>query len=200
MHPRNLIGKHNPPSATTRSATANPILRFTRESCDQLSLRREHDDQIRGFGITAAADPLAIEEIRFLDRSDGADVEVLEFLAREIERELPVDRCARVWIGTRPGRSARPTSAEVATFARLFGAVPWCVLFLVAHGGATYARLRYKIGPGGDWKIPVVVVEPLAPTSADHDCYPETFEPVEIVREFEPDDVRFRPDEWPITM
>lgn len=199
MQHGNLIGNHNPPSATTRSATANPILRFTPESWDQLSLRREHHDQIRGFGITAVADPLAIEEIRFLDRSDGADVEVLEFLAREIERELPVDRCARVWIGTRPGRSARPTSAEVATFARLFGAVPWCVLFLVAHGGATYARLRYHVGPGGSWQIPVNISEPEGPVDPGRMIrQPITDESVGVEPEF--DVAGLRPEDWPVSM
>lgn len=198
MHPRNLIGNHNPPSSTTRSATANPILRFTPESWDQLSLRREHDDQVRGFGITAASDLLAIEEIRFLDRSAGADV---EFLTGEIERELPVDRCARVWIGTRPGRSARPTSAELATFARLFGAVPWSVLFLVAHGGATYARLRFHVGPGGSWQIPVNISEAPIPAIDDHVARGREMDAtVEVERECDCDEARLRPEEWPFTM
>lgn len=84
-----------------------------------------------------------IEDIRFLHRHDVTDAlddaEVIEFFARKIERELPLDRYARIWVGTRPGRSARPSVVEEVTFARLFGTAPWSVMFLVADGGATYA-------------------------------------------------------------
>jgi len=206
MQPSKQIRPRRAPSSTTRLATAKPLLRFTPEAWGKLSLRRDLDDhRVRGFGISPAADPLVIEDILFLHRHDGADAlddaEVVGFFAREIERELPVDRYARVWVGTRPGRSARPAPADDAMFVQLFGALPWSVMCLVSHAGATYARLRYRVGPGGTWSIPVVVDEPRLPTSVDHDARsPETDDPIDIADELEPDDVQFRPEDWPVTM
>lgn len=189
-----------PPIGTRRSGS--PILRFTSEAWEQLSARRAlGGDRVRGFGITTAADPLTIEEIRLLPRHEITepfdDAEVLDFYSRAVERELPIDRYARVWVGTRPGRSARPASVDEVIFARLFGAVPWSVLCLVASGGVTYARLRYNIGPAGAWKIPVVVDEP---NSDDRDARTETIAPFDVARDNEPDDIRLRPEDWPVTM
>lgn len=189
MRNHNQIKKRTPPSTPTRPATTKPILRFTSKAWEMLSARQTlGDDRVRGIGITAVVSPLVIEDIRFLDPLEGADAEFAEFFAREIERELPDDRYARMWFGTRPGRSARPTVADEAIFARLFGTVPWSVLFLAAHGGATYARLRYRLGPGGAWRIPVVVDAAREPA------------PGGVARELEPDDDWFRPEEWPVTM
>lgn len=189
MQDHNPVGNRRPPSAPKRSATAKPMLRFTPKTWEMLSSRRAlGDERVGGIGITAVGSPLVIEDIRFLARREGADAEVLKFFAREIERELPDDRYARVWIGTRSGRSARTTGVEEAVFARLFGTVPWSVLCLLADGGATYARLRYRLGPGGAWRIPVVV-----------DAAPEPAS-VGVAPELEPDDDWFRPEEWPVTM
>lgn len=206
MQSSKQIGHRCKPSATTRSATANLTLRLTPEAWGKLSLRRElNDHRVCGFGISAAADPLVIEDIRFLHRRDVTDAlddaEVLEFFAREIQRELPFDRYARIWVGTRPGRSARPSPTDEAMFARLFGAVPWSVLFLVANGGATYAGLRYRVGPGGSWRIPAVVDEPRSPTADDH--APRDWEEegsVEVEPDVLVDDARLWPEEWPVTM
>lgn len=189
-----------PPIGTRRSDS--PILRFTSEAWGQLSARRTlGDDRVRGFGITTVADPLTIEEISFLPRHEVTepfdDAEVLDFYSRDVERELPLDRYARVWVCTRPGRSARPASVDEVIFARLFGSIPWSVLCLVASGGATYARLRYNIGPAGAWKIPIVVDEPI---SDDRDARTETIALFDVVGDTEPDDIRLRPEDWPVTM
>lgn len=187
-----------PPIGTRRSGS--PILRFTSEAWEQLSARCAlGDGRVRGFGITTAADPLTIKEIRFLPRPEVTepldDAEVLGFYSRAVERELPMDRYARVWIDSRPARSARPTSVDEAIFARLFGAVPWSVLCLVAAGSATYANLRYNIGPGGAWKIPVVVDESQASHLVDPGPCFET-----IAQDTEHDDIRLRPEDWPVSM
>lgn len=194
---------YHPPIRTRRSGS--PILRFTSEAWEELSARRAiGDDRVRGFGITTAVDPLTIEEIRFLPRHEVTepfdDAEVLDFYSRAVERELPMDRYARVWVGSRPGRSARPASVDEAIFARLYGAVPWSVLCLVASGGATYARLRYNVGPAGAWKVPVVVNESQASRLVDSDACAEAVAPVAVARDFEPDDSWYRPEEWPVTM
>ena len=43
------------------------------------------------------------------------------------------------------------------TFARVFGNCDWSVMCIVAQDGATFARLRFNVGPGGEVKIPVCV-------------------------------------------
>ena len=194
---------HRPPIAMRRSG--NPTLRFTSEAWEQLSARRAlGNDRVRGFGITTVAAPVTIEEIRFLPRHEVTepfdDAEVLDFYSRAVERELPMDRYARVWIGSRPGRSARPASVDEVIFARLFGAVPWSVLCLVASSGATHARLRYNVGPAGAWKIPVVIDESQASHFVDPGPCFEAVAPVDVAQDFKPDDGRFRPEEWPVTM
>jgi hypothetical protein len=41
-------------------------------------------------------------------------------------------------------------------------------MFIVASGGATYARLRFSAGPGGDSVIPVEVAYDVAFAGSDH--------------------------------
>ena len=43
------------------------------------------------------------------------------------------------------------------TFARVFGRTDWAVMFILARGGQSYARLRFHVGPGGDVDLPVHV-------------------------------------------
>jgi hypothetical protein len=34
---------------------------------------------------------------------------------------------------------------------------PWAIMFILARGGATYARLKFNAGPGGEQVLPVEV-------------------------------------------
>ena len=43
------------------------------------------------------------------------------------------------------------------TFARVFGRSDWAVMFILARGGQSYARLRFNVGPGGSLMLPVEV-------------------------------------------
>ena len=58
---------------------------------------------------------------------------------------------------THPGASAEPSLIDEETFARVFGACDWAVMFILAQGGGSYARLRFGVGPGGSMEIPVEV-------------------------------------------
>src|SRR3954453_21417104 len=42
-------------------------------------------------------------------------------------------------------------------FTRVFGRSDWAVMFILACGGQTYARLRYNVGPGAELKLAVEV-------------------------------------------
>jgi hypothetical protein len=43
----------------------------------------------------------------------------------------------------------------VTTFRIVFGRCDWSLMFILARGGATYARLRFRAGPGGWLWLPV---------------------------------------------
>src|SRR5690606_33202362 len=62
----------------------------------------------------------------------------------------------RLWAHTHPGNSASPSGTDEDTFERVFGGCDWAVMFILARGGETYARLR--IGQGLNVDVPLTVV------------------------------------------
>ena len=70
------------------------------------------------------------------------DESVADFFDTQVQRGLKPDQFARVWIHTHPGNSAEPSLTDEATFARVFGNTDWAVMFILACGGESYARLR----------------------------------------------------------
>lgn len=85
------------------------------------------------------------------------DVGVADFFDDQVDLGRRPEQFARLWLHTHPGTSPTPSSTDEATFSRVFGAADWAVMFILAHGGATYARLRFRAGPGGQLRIPVEV-------------------------------------------
>ena len=43
------------------------------------------------------------------------------------------------------------------TFDRVFGRADWAMMFILANGGQSFARLRYNVGPRAEFEIPVSV-------------------------------------------
>lgn len=74
-----------------------------------------------------------------------------------VDRGLKPDQFARCWLHTHPGGSPTPSGVDEETFERVFGCCDWAIMFILAHGGATYARLRFNAGPGGEMLLPVSV-------------------------------------------
>ncbi|MBR9801292.1 hypothetical protein GYB59_06155, partial [bacterium] len=62
-----------------------------------------------------------------------------------------------VWIHTHPGDSPYPSPVDEETFRRVFGKADWALMFILARGGESYARLRFNSGPGGNVELPVEV-------------------------------------------
>ena len=114
-----------------------------------------------GFGLSAATDLLLIEDVRMVTQFctsvtvQFADAAVADFFDAQVDRGLPPSRFGRVWIHTHPGNSAQPSVQDEETFARSFGQSDWAVMFILAQGGQTYARLRFNVGPGGEELLPV---------------------------------------------
>lgn len=171
---------------------SSPSLRFTPLAWAKLLFWRDLDGvEVGGFGISSAADPLVIEDIRLVRQSCSPitvafdDAAVADFFDEQVDRGLPVERFSRIWLHTHPGNSPHPSGVDEATFARVFGTFHWSVMFILAKGGATYARLQYRYGPGGAWEIPVAVDYALSFPASDHGAWRSEFEQaVEIEPDF----------------
>jgi len=85
------------------------------------------------------------------------DAAVADHFDRMVDRGLKPEQFARCWLHTHPGHSPAPSSLDEETFERVFGRCAWAMMFVLARGGATYAGLRFNVGPGGELLLPVQV-------------------------------------------
>ena len=51
----------------------------------------------------------------------------------------------------------RYSSTDEETFQRVFGRCDWSVMFIIARGGRSYARLQFGVGPRAQIEIPVTI-------------------------------------------
>ena len=145
---------------------ASPALRFSPTAWAKLLYFRDRDHdqtEIGGFGITPADDPLYIQDFQTVGQEvsvasisfdDGA---VADFFDRQVDAGLKPAQFARAWMHTHPGNCPQPSCTDEETFERVFGACQHAVMFIMAQGGKSYARLRFNVGPGGDVLLPVEV-------------------------------------------
>jgi hypothetical protein len=128
-----------------------------------LRLRDLGDTEVGGFGISRSGDLLLVENICLIRQQCNEvtvkfdDASVADFFDRQVDRGLAPEQFARIWIHTHPGNSPHPSSTDEATFARCFGSSDWAVMFILARGGQTYARLKFSSGPGGAMVLPVEI-------------------------------------------
>jgi hypothetical protein len=128
-----------------------------------LFLRDAGDTEIGGFGISAKDDLLLVEDIELVAQECTwvhvafDDDAVADFFDRQVIAGRRPEEFARIWIHTHPGRSPEPSGTDEATFERVFGRSDWAVMFILARGGDTYARLRYNVGPGAEVNLPVEI-------------------------------------------
>ena len=85
------------------------------------------------------------------------DTAVADFFDLQVYYGLRPEQFARVWVHTHPGDCPLPSRTDEETFARVFGASDWAVMFILAQDGQTYARLQFNVGPGGALLIPVEI-------------------------------------------
>jgi len=83
------------------------------------------------------------------------DIAVADYFEDQVVLDRKPEQFARIWLHSHPGSSPNPSGTDEQTFSRGFGACDWSVMFILAQDGSTYARLHFKAGPGGDFKIPV---------------------------------------------
>jgi proteasome lid subunit RPN8/RPN11 len=158
VKPRRLM-RH---SRRKRNRCVTPPLRFSPTAWAKLLyLRDAGPTEIGGFGITSADDLLLVENIQLVRQTctvtsvEFDDASVAELFDEQVDQGLRPEQFARVWIHTHPGLSASPSSVDETTFRNVFGRCDWAVMFILAKGGSSYARLQFRAGPGGAVRLPV---------------------------------------------
>jgi len=128
-----------------------------------LFLRDLGDSEVGGFGISAADDLLLVEDIQLIKQQCTSvmvkfdDVAVADFFDEQVDKGRKPEQFGRIWIHTHPGASPSPSMVDEETFVRSFGKSDWALMFIIAQQGATYSRLRFNSGPGGEVELPVRV-------------------------------------------
>ena len=140
------------------------MLRFSPTAWAKLMFMRDcSDNEVGAFGITNPEDLLFVEDIVIVKQTVSIvtvafdDLAVADFFEQQVDLGRKPEQFARIWVHTHPGNSPTPSMTDEDTFQRVFGNCDWSVMFIVAQGGNTFARLRFGVGPGGDMKIPVCV-------------------------------------------
>jgi hypothetical protein len=159
-----LSPREQPRASLRVSPWPTPVLRFSPTAWAKLLCLRDLDDcEVGAFGISAADDLLYVEQIELVrqlcDLASVAfdDESVADFFDRQVDAGRRPEQFARIWIHTHPGSCPQPSSVDEETFARVFGRSEWAVLFILAQGGKSYARLEFHVGPGGSVPLPVEV-------------------------------------------
>ena len=117
--------------------------------------------EIGGFGIAPADDLLYVEDVRLVGQSCTAtsvafdDMAVAGFFDEQVDLGRRPEQFARLWLHTHPGDCPRPSGIDERTFEAVFGRCDWSVMFILAQGGQTYARLQFRAGPGAQLTMPV---------------------------------------------
>ena len=151
-------------SSPTRGAPAAQPLRLTPYAWRKLLFLRDFGPtEVGGFGISAHDDLLLIEDITLVEQLCSAatvkfdDQAVADHIDDYVDQGYAMEQIARIWVHTHPGNSASPSGTDEETFARCFGSPDWAVMFILAQGGETYARLALNSGPGGSLLLPVEI-------------------------------------------
>lgn len=152
-HHRLHVGDRTPPS-----------LRFTPTAWAKLLFLRDlGETEVGGFGISADDDLLLVEEFVLVPQVCSAmtvafdDAAVADFFDQQVDLGRTPEQVGRVWIHTHPGDCAQPSGVDEETFERVFGRSDWAVMAILARGGQTYTRQRFRAGPGGSMTLPMEV-------------------------------------------
>jgi proteasome lid subunit RPN8/RPN11 len=119
--------------------------------------------EVAGFGLSAAADPLYLDDVLLVRQRATSmtvafdDTAVADLFDAMVDAGIPPGRFARVWLHTHPGASVVPSGTDEETFANVFGKCDWAVMAILGRTGRTSARLRFSAGPGGSIDLPTAV-------------------------------------------
>ncbi len=165
-----------------------PPLRFAPAAWAKLlSFRDAGPTEVGGFGISSLTDPLCVEDIGLVRQTCTAtsvqfeDTAVADWFERQVDLGRTPAEFGRIWIHTHPGESPWPSNVDEETLTRVFGRCSWAVMFILACGGATYARLQISLNPSGpsievrlpvgiDWSCPLAANDRGAWSAEYADC------------------------------
>ncbi|HEX4131078.1 MAG TPA: hypothetical protein VHZ24_13635 [Pirellulales bacterium] len=126
-------------------------------------LRDRGPTEIGGSGISAPGELLVVEDVTLVPQECTSvttaldDTGVADYFEAQVDAGRRPEEFARLWVHTHSGDCPLPSSVDEETFARVFGSADWAVMFILARGGAVYARLRFSAGPSGQMRIPVEI-------------------------------------------
>lgn len=104
-----------------------------------------------------------IEDIRLVKQQctvvsvNFDDASVADLFDEQVDQGRRPEEFSRIWIHTHPGASAEPSHVDEATFAQSFGVSDWALMLILSKTGATFTRLRFHVGPGGESELPVEI-------------------------------------------
>ena len=141
-----------------------PTLRFSPYAWAKLVFLRDlGPTEVGAFGISSADDLLLVEDLQLVRQVCTSvtvafdDAAVADFFDEQVDQGVAPERCGRIWIHTHPGDSPLPSSTDERTLDCSFAGPDWAVMFILARGGASYARIRFRAGPGGEQRLRVRV-------------------------------------------
>jgi len=159
-----LIRARKPLVSRNRSEATDQVLTFSPLAWLKLRLFLHAEEvEVGGFGISSKEDLLYIDDFVSVKQNvtivsvEFDDIAVADHFDRCADTGITPSRCGRIWIHTHPGSSPHPSFTDEKTFERVFGSCDWAVMAIVSRTGATYARLRFSAGPGGETIIPLTV-------------------------------------------
>lgn len=159
-----------------------PVLKFTPDTWAKLLwFRDKGDTEIGGYGITPSDDLLLITQFQTVKQRVSLatvafdDDAIADYFDDQIDAGRQPFEFSRIWLHTHPGTSAHPSGVDEETFHRLYGKADWAIMFILAQGGATYARLSYRHGPHSDILLDVQVDYAKPFHASDHKAWEEEY-------------------------
>lgn len=139
------------------------------------------ETEIGGFGITPEPGRLLVTEFHLITQQctpvfvSFDDEAVGDYFERRVDEGYKPEQFARLWLHTHPADCALPSNTDEETFQRVFGSCDWAIMFILARGGQTYARLRFGVGPGGQMRIPIGIRWDLPIGAIDEEGWTEEY-------------------------
>lgn len=147
-----------------RSREDRPALEFAPDAWAKLLyFCHRGESEIGGFGVSGPGESLRVREFLTVCQRAGpasvafSDEAIGDYFDAQADAGRHPQQFGRIWLHTHPGSSAQPSATDEETFGRAFGSCDWAVMFILARGGETYARMRFSAGPGGELLLPVRV-------------------------------------------
>jgi len=166
-----------------RRTTTRQSLRFTPTAWAKLLFLRDiGPTEVGLFGITPPDDLLVIEDVSLVRQQCTPvttafdDEAVADFIDEQVDLGRTPEQCCRIWLHTHPGDCPHPSGTDEATFAEAFSGPDWSVMFIIATGGRTYARLKCNVGPGCTKRLGVAVDYSTPFDESDHDLWQAQYE------------------------